>query len=1278
MKQKFLTKALSVLLAAIMMVSVVPMAAITSLADEAGAATTGSAVESTLTPAEAIEKEMAERSTITKDRSAGEPGPYAVFVDGELYASGEFYKVWNMALDKAAFIVEDEEHSNVGRSRNVEFVLYADMMYKSDWFSEETMTISNRLLTIDLNGHLLWRLDQGGSVIKVDDHSTVNIMDSNPTSVHAGKLDKYGMWSPSSGGSTKIKGGVICGGYLRVGDGGGIAVDNGSTVYLYGGTIAGNKADVGSGVYLDNGSTLNMSMGNSQICYNYCAGTMTDGGTVFLRGGCKVIGGYIHHNLADDYGGGVRAKGGDILIQDVVIYANKAEEYGGGIYTERSMINQTVTVTGCKIVSNYAGKKGGGGYLWDLYLTDISDCIVENNSAAKVGGGICIGSFMGTDVKISGKMIIRNNHVSTSDGVVNSNLCLEGDDDLIVGSLTLDSEVWVRTGTAASSYSGVKHTLLDRGTDTSQHVFFADESGYCVKYQDDPAKANYRHLYLEKGEKNDPVPKYLDDYSTKQQTTPYRVETGKNKGTAAPLYKGYFEYNLMSTDKYYSASPFYYSDGYFFEDPTYYNTHLATMSINVAVAAFGRMTDQVGDNAYANHFANVKQLFADIGCADTNFFANEDYQMKPAYYGEEDRLSTIGVAISQKEISMNGESYTLVPVAIRGGGYEVEWASNVSIGASGEADGFSDAARQVHGHVQNYIANYGLADKVASGKVKFWVVGYSRAGATANITSKYLVDSYAEVGNQIFGYTFEAPMGGNKAFIKNTEYTGFGKYPTIHNTVNELDFVTLVAPTEMGFIRYGVDHLVGSTKHEEGISYDVNSDYYKQRMKMIAQLSAINPYYKFNDSWQVADVNIVLGNIPVVGTNIVDQGEQIWDDPNPECKNMYTLLRWFFLRIQGDGLLLPEVAITDPKNPNKTIYVSDTSYSREYFSTYKPLADIVGNPKTAGNYGYSEMSVQEAAAALMTLVMESLTDEQMTNLMNAMMINLGLLKGEFVSFHFWDQSLFDYVVDQHDSWVAYPIAAYTAAMMPFAMDVAKLVELYVNYIYDWDTYDSLKKAELIDWLMKKIFTTTGGVSIWTVLTEEQADLVAEALPVVLWFVLNYASMDYNTGDHDDGMWGVGTFINNMSSIVSNHYQEVSVAWVRSYDSYYANDLQAYMLDTSKIQNNSPTGEYKSGKNTLTLTDESGSSIFYSTDGGNTWELYTDTVSFAKTPQKVLYFSIYRGVKSPVYELFLGNWVGSLITNGSFWFIVAGGAILVGLGITLKVVSKKRRKAENKQ
>ena len=69
----------------------------------------------------------------------------------------------------------------------------------------------------------------------------------------------------------------------------------------------------------------------------------------------------------------------------------------------------------------------------------------------------------------------------------------------------------------------------------------------------------------------------------------------------------------------------------------------------------------------------------------------------------------------------------------------------------GSVIGFSDAANQVYGHIRNYIANYGLSEKAASGKVKFWVVGYSRAGATANLTAKRLVDSYAEVGNQVYG-----------------------------------------------------------------------------------------------------------------------------------------------------------------------------------------------------------------------------------------------------------------------------------------------------------------------------------------------------------------------------------------------------------------------------------------------------------------------------------------------------------------------------------------------
>jgi hypothetical protein len=77
-------------------------------------------------------------------------------------------------------------------------------------------------------------------------------------------------------------------------------------------------------------------------------------------------------------------------------------------------------------------------------------------------------------------------------------------------------------------------------------------------------------------------------------------------------------------------------------------------------------------------------------------------------------------------------------------------------------------------------------------------------------------------------------------------------------------------------------------------------------------------------------------------------------------------------------------------------------------------------------------------------------------------------------------------------------------------------------------------------------------SVLEILNEKQEEQLIESLPVLLWFVLNYASHDYQTQSifNDDGMWGVGTFINNASVIISNHYPELNAAWVRSYDSFY--------------------------------------------------------------------------------------------------------------------------------
>lgn len=1258
MKQKIAKKIVSVVLVLAMVMCTVPVTEIATFAsDMSNTDTTGTTVadEKELTAAEAIEKEVAERNAIKKDRSKIKKNSQAaVYYDGVLYKEGDFSSMWNTAMDLAAYVNLGKGESNDGRVRTVEFVLNKDMLYDATWFGEETMTISNKIFTIDLNGHLLHRKDKDGSVIKVTKGSILTIMDSNPTKKNTGVINQNNLWEPSGSGDKIIQGGVISGGYYKTGDGGGLYIDKNSTVYMTGGTIAGNKADVGAAVYLEGNSTLDMSLGTSQICYNYCAGTTTDGGAIFLRSNCTVIGGYVHHNLADDYGGGIRAKGNNILIKGVIVSDNKAEEEGGGLYIERDGTEQTVTISGCKIVGNHAGEKGGGVYLYDLYLAEMIDCSVEDNEAGESGGGICVSDWTGTDLSISGKIIVRNNYESTKDGNVKSNLYLEGDDDLIIGTLSYMSEIWVKTEKVVSEKT-VSVPIVSESTTASYLLFFSDVEGTKISYQNNPEMENYRYLCVVRGERQEHEKftlEVLKDYSAKQQNTPYIVETGAYKGENIPLYKGYFEYNLMTTSEYLSASPFYYSDGYFLEDPTVYNTHLATMSINVAVAAFGRNTTDVGDNAYANHFANVKQLFADIGCDDVNFFANEDYQIKPTYYGEEGRLSTIGVAISQKEITVGEDSYTLVPVAIRGGGYESEWSSNVSIGKDGEAKGFSDAANQVYTHIQNYIENYGLSEKVESGKVKFWVVGYSRAGATANLTSKRLVDSYAEGGNQVYGYTFEAPMGGVNSAIQKFDYTGNGTYPTIHNTVNENDFVTLVAPTEMGFIRYGVDHLIGSD-YNNGIY--ANSEYYARKELMIQQLRAINPYYEFDDNWAMAELSIYGA---IFGNGIMDTEIQGWDDPNVECESMYTFLRWFFLKVQEDGLNL---------NADLGIGIDK---SREYYSTYKPFAVIEGNKMTADleyrdpnyNFGYSPLSVEESAAKLVSMLMGTLTDEQMNELITVAMGGGMELADEYLDF---------------DLWLL--ILSSAAFLVSAIVDVAQIYDVYADLIVDWDTHSEQKKAELINWLLHKIFDAeVDGKMIWDVLDEEQAQSIAEALPVVLWFALNFVSKDYNTTSDDDGMWGIPTFITNASAITSNHYQEVTVAWVRSNDNYYANDLQAYRIDTAGVVNAAPTGKLEAATNTITLSAENGSSIYYSVDGGKSWNLYTKAVSLEETPEQVLTFSIYRGVKSEVKDIALNAWSGSLLGSGNIWFIIIGSVLAVGFCGVIIVMNRKKKQMKNEQ
>jgi hypothetical protein len=308
-------------------------------------------------------------------------------------------------------------------------------------------------------------------------------------------------------------------------------------------------------------------------------------------------------------------------------------------------------------------------------------------------------------------------------------------------------------------------------------------------------------------------------------------------------------------------------------------------------------------------------------------------------------------------------------------------------------------------------------------------------------------------------------------------------------------------------------------------------------------------------------------------------------------------------------------------------------------------------------------------------MMGELTEEQMDALIGAAMVNGGIFKDHHFTVHKWEQSLFESII-KNASIGAAPLGAIASFIYPIAKDLSHIFDMYDEIINDWDIRSELEKSNTVNMLMHALLdgSSANNSRVWDILTAEQAETVAQALPVVIWFALNYASRDYNDTDDDDGMWGVGTFVNNASVIISNHYQEVSLAWVRSYDDFYNNDLQAYTLDTANIVNDAPTGSYASSTKTLTLTGQEGSSIFYSIDGGNSWSSYMAPVDFEETPDEILCFSIYRGVKSEVNEVSLNAWTGSILGGGNVWFLIAGAVLVVGACVAAVEINRKKKKA----
>lgn len=281
------------------------------------------------------------------------------------------------------------------------------------------------------------------------------------------------------------------------------------------------------------------------------------------------------------------------------------------------------------------------------------------------------------------------------------------------------------------------------------------------------------------------------------------------------------------------TATYYYADSYFYNTAKEYNASLATMSLCLAMSAFG--SSDV--SAYSNTSVNVCSLMDELLFTDIK--TTDSFSVKPT-------TDSIAAAIGQKKIQdNNGNVYTLLAVAIRGGGYEMEWASNLTLGKTGNHKGFAEASNQVIEFIRQYITDTGV-----EGDVKLWITGYSRAAATANLTAGAIDTDPSLLGDitinneNLYAYCFETPAGLTDQTAINDKET----YGNIFNTVNLNDLVTKVAPAAMNFGRYGIDKKLPSREDD--------ADYKDALKAMLLQYEALEgsqPYLVDSFQYYKAD-----------------------------------------------------------------------------------------------------------------------------------------------------------------------------------------------------------------------------------------------------------------------------------------------------------------------------------------------------------------------------------------------------------------------------------------
>lgn len=224
---------------------------------------------------------------------------------------------------------------------------------------------------------------------------------------------------------------------------------------------------------------------------------------------------------------------------------------------------------------------------------------------------------------------------------------------------------------------------------------------------------------------------------------------------------------------------FYYSDGWFEDNPSSENKELALASIQLVASCVNDVADNPGE-------AFLKKMgFEEVGYSD---FASTDPDDCNYTWARKSVGDTTLVAVAIQSVNNSWEQKNKA------------WKQNFTVNEPGNADpsGEHFAYARAVDKVMDDIASLG------GDGASFWITGHSRGGAIANVLAARLSDKLD--GSKIFAYTFEAPA--------TVDAEAAGDYKFIHNYVCSDDIVTHIPL--WGMTRYGVMHELKTKETDKG------------------------------------------------------------------------------------------------------------------------------------------------------------------------------------------------------------------------------------------------------------------------------------------------------------------------------------------------------------------------------------------------------------------------------------------------------------------------------